>query len=93
MDPCTRAHSGRRHADRSDLLDRFLALLTERDVRWCVIGGQAVNAYVDPVVSLDLDLVVATNELTGLEHEIRSRFRAERFAHRLNIGAEGTPSQ
>jgi hypothetical protein len=40
--------------DRSDLLDRFLALLDDQRVRWCVVAGQAVNAYVDPVVSLDL---------------------------------------
>jgi hypothetical protein len=28
-----------------------------------VIDGQAVNAYVEPLVSLDLDLVVATDQL------------------------------
>ena len=31
--------------DESDLLDRFLAVLREQNVRFCVIGGQGVNAY------------------------------------------------
>ena len=44
--------------DRVDLLDRVLETLAESGVRYCVIGGQAVNAYAEPVVSLDLDLAV-----------------------------------
>ena len=67
--------------DRSDLLDRFFALLRERGVRFCVIGGQAVNAYVEPVVSLDLDLVVAAEDLGGLTDVLSVRFRVERFEH------------
>lgn len=49
--------------DRSDLLDRFLAVLRDANARFCVIGGQGVNAYVDSVVSLDLDLVIAVPDL------------------------------
>ena len=43
--------------DKSHLLDDVFALLQDNGVRFCVIGGQAVNAYVEPLVSLDLDLV------------------------------------
>ena len=49
--------------DKSNLLEEVFALLDEHDVRFCVIGGQAVNAYVEPLVSLDLDLVVAVGQL------------------------------
>jgi acetolactate synthase regulatory subunit len=52
--------------DRSDLLDRFLAVLRERGTRFCVVGGQGVNAYADPVVSLDLDIVVASPDVARL---------------------------
>lgn len=76
--------------DRSDLLDRFLALLDQQRVRWCVVGGQAVNAYVDPVVSLDLDLVVAATALKALEPLLASQFHVERFPHSLNVTAEGS---
>jgi hypothetical protein len=33
--------------DRTDLLERLIGLLKSRAVRYCVIGGQAVNAYVE----------------------------------------------
>ena len=44
--------------DQSNLLDQLMALFSEHGTRFCVIGGQAVNAYAEPVVSLDLDTVV-----------------------------------
>ncbi|MCS7039501.1 MAG: hypothetical protein NZP34_07855 [Caldilineales bacterium] len=40
--------------DTANLLERLMAFLRERGIRFCVIGGQAVNAYVEPLVSLDL---------------------------------------
>ena len=76
--------------DRSDLLDRLIALLRDRGVRFCVIGGQAVNAYVEPVVSLDLDIVVAVEDLSGLTDVLASHFRVERFEHSVNVSAEGS---
>jgi len=71
--------------DRSDLLERFMALLTDHGIRYCVVGGQAVNAYVEPVVSLDLDLVVAVDQVASLESLLAKQFRVERFPHRLNV--------
>ena len=71
--------------DRSDLLERFMALLTDHGIRYCVVGGQAVNAYVEPVVSLDLPLVVAVDQVASLESLLAKQFRVERFPHRLNV--------
>jgi hypothetical protein len=71
--------------DRSDLLDRFLHLLREQSARFCVIGGQAVNAYAEPVVSLDLDLVVVAADVRTLEPLLKKQFIVERFAHSLNV--------
>ncbi|MBI2189447.1 MAG: hypothetical protein HYU37_20310 [Acidobacteria bacterium] len=76
--------------DRSDFLDQFLALLRARGVRFCVIGGQAVNAYVDPVVSLDLDLVVTLSDLAQLEPALTDRFTLERFPDGLNVSLAGS---
>jgi hypothetical protein len=76
--------------DRSDLLDRLLALLDEHAIRFCVIGGQGVNAYADPVVSLDLDLVVAADDLTRLEPILQQRFTLDRFPHSLNVSSRGS---
>ena len=53
--------------DHAGFLDSIVALLSESGVRYCVIGGQGVNAYVEPVVSLDLDIAVATEDLDHAE--------------------------
>jgi hypothetical protein len=72
-------------ADRADFLDRLLALLSEAGIRYCLIDGQAANAYTEPVVSLDLDLVVAVDDLPQVEAMLRELFAVERFPHSLNI--------
>ena len=77
-------------ADRADLLDRLIGLLTDRGIRYCVVGGLAVNAYVEPVVSLDLDLAVATDDLARAEALLERHFQVKRFPHSVNVGATGS---
>jgi hypothetical protein len=38
-------------ADHADFLSRVIELLTKHAIRYCVLGGQGVNAYVDPSAS------------------------------------------
>lgn len=76
--------------DRVDFLERLLALLTDYSIRFCVIGGQAVNAYAEPVVSLDLDLVIAVAQLEQAEALLRKAFVVERFPHSLNVSTPGS---
>jgi hypothetical protein len=54
------------------------------------VGGQAVNACVEPVVSLDLDLAVAADQLDRAERILREEFTVERFPHSLNVSTEGS---
>lgn len=76
--------------DESDFLERLLAVLREREIRYCVVGGQAVNAYVEPLVSLDLDLALATGEVERLEQALVPPFKVERFPHSLNVALPGS---
>ncbi len=76
--------------DKSNLLERLIALLNEHAIRYCVIGGQAVNAYAEPLVSLDLDLVVAVDQLSQVESLLSKEFRVERFEHSLNVSLAGS---
>jgi hypothetical protein len=73
--------------DESNFLEAIIALLAHSKIRYCVIGGQGVNAYVDPLVSLDLDLVVAAEQVDALEVLLGSQFKVERFPHSLNVAA------
>ncbi len=77
-------------ADRTDFLDRLLAVLEDNSIDYCVIGGQGVNAYVDPLVSLDLDLVVSVEQVDFAETLFSAEFTVRRFPHSLNISAEGS---
>ncbi|HUK19138.1 MAG TPA: nucleotidyl transferase AbiEii/AbiGii toxin family protein [Bryobacteraceae bacterium] len=73
--------------DRSNFLENLVELLETNGVRYCVIGGQGVNAYVEPLVSLDLDLVIAVDQLAQAEALLRAHFDVERFPHSLNVAA------
>jgi nucleotidyltransferase AbiEii toxin of type IV toxin-antitoxin system len=73
--------------DRSNMLERFFDLLRTHNIRFCLIGGQALNAYVEPVVSLDLDVVIASDKIGQVETLAAREFVAERFPHSLNLSA------
>ncbi len=67
------------------VIEELLELLEENGNRYCVIGGQAVNHYAEPLVSLVLDLMVATGQLEAVEALLAERFSARRFPHSLNV--------
>jgi hypothetical protein len=76
--------------DRVDLLRQILDLFERERVRYCVIGGLAVNAYVEPVVTLDLDVVLAAEDLRRVEPALAATFTTERFPHSLNVSMAGS---
>jgi len=76
--------------DQVELLDRILGLLDTNGVRYCVIGGQGVNAYVEPVVSLDLDLALATGEQGRIEALLKPPLVVRPFPHSLNVSQSGS---
>ena len=72
-------------ADHSDFLNRVIEMLGKNNIRYCVLGGQGVNAYVDPVVSLDLNIVIAVEQLATVESLLGQEFRVERFPHSIDF--------
>lgn len=69
----------------ADVVQQFLDLLNGLKIDYCVIGGLAVNAYVEPVVSLDLDLVVAVDAIDRLVKTADKHFTIKKFQHSLNL--------
>ncbi len=52
---------------------------------WCLIGGLAVNCYVEPVYTVDVDLVVVAGNLEQIGRELEAAgFRLKRFEHSMN---------
>ncbi len=74
-----------------DLLRIVLDVLKETGATHCVIGGLAVNAYAEPVVSLDVDLVVAQADLDRVRQASQARgLKVESFPHSINLSGEGS---
>ena len=52
---------------------------------WCLIGGLAVNCYVESVYTLDAEIVVIASELAAIKDELlKTGFSVEEFPHSLN---------
>jgi len=74
-----------------DIVGWLLNLLTETSADYCVIGGLAVNAYVEPVVSLDLDIVVLASRAAALAEAARAAgAKVQEFEHSINLSAKGS---
>ena len=69
----------------ASVIDEIIRIFEEEGIRYCVIGGQAVNYYVEPLVSLDLDLVVAADQIEAVEELLDRRFTLRRFPHSINV--------
>jgi hypothetical protein len=58
---------------------------------YCLIGGLAVNCYVEPVYTLDADVVVVSSILSDLKtHLEESGFKTEIHEHPVNALAPGS---
>ncbi|MBI3814590.1 MAG: hypothetical protein HY279_09030 [Nitrospinae bacterium] len=71
--------------NKGDFLQEFLDILEKTKVRFCAIGGLAVNAYAEPVVSLDLDVVIAADDIALLLDMLKKRYSVTEFSNSINI--------
>lgn len=57
----------------------------ERFGPWCLIGGLAVNCYVEPIYTVDADLVVVSSSLGSVQSALTDAgFSLQTFAHSVN---------
>lgn len=69
-----------------DILQLFLDILKKSKAAYCAVGGLAVNAYVEPVVSLDLDIVVDMKDVEKVCREAAAKgLKVEKFEHSVNL--------
>jgi hypothetical protein len=58
---------------------------------YCLIGGLAVNCFVEPVYTLDADLVVVASSLPKLSVHLQEQgFRVEEHPHSVNVLPPGS---
>jgi len=69
-----------------DILQIFLDILKRTQTAYCIVDGLAVNAYVEPVVSLDLDVVIELKDIDKVSKEVvKKGLKVERFEHGVNL--------
>ena len=69
-----------------DILQVFLKILAETGAHYCVVGGLAVNAYAEPVVSLDLDIVIISQDIDKVCKAAKAKgLKIARFENSVNL--------
>lgn len=56
-----------------DIIKEFLELLEEKNILYCVIGGIGINAYCEPIVTLDFDCVIFKQDVKKLTERLKER--------------------
>jgi len=69
----------------------LLVRILDKHGRWCLVGGLAVNCYVEPVFTMDADIVVTSTELSAIQAElIANGFSVEVYEHSVNAQMKGS---
>jgi hypothetical protein len=64
-----------------DFLAEFVGILRHAKMSFCLIGGLAVNAYSEPVVSLDMDVVVS--RMPDLLKILRRKYKVSHYPNSI----------
>lgn len=74
-----------------DILQMMLDILEQTGTAYAVIGGLGVNAYAEPVVSLDLDLVIVSKDVRKVcDAAVAKGLKIQKFEHSINLSASGS---
>ena len=77
------------HGGASDFAD--VGAILNRNKPWYLIGGLAVNCFVEPVYTIDVDLVVVAKNLAQIQRELEAAgFAIERFEPSTNAQRGGS---
>jgi hypothetical protein len=76
---------------KTDVVQLLLSVLRQTDSTYCIIGGLGVNAYAEPVVSLDLDLVVVLGHIADIRSVAETQgMKVDAFEHSVNLSLPGS---
>ena len=68
-------------------MQEFINLLKKKKIPFCIVGGLAVNAYAEAVVSLDLDVVVVVGRLEDLLAGLWQKYKVRIYPNSINISS------
>ena len=73
--------------DKKDILEEFIGVLKKKRIPFCIVGGLGVNAYVEPVVSLDLDAVIVVDRIKELLLQLGRKYKIKKYRNSINISS------
>lgn len=69
-----------------DIISKFLEILEKEGISYCVIGGVGVNAYCEPLVTLDFDCIVSSSQVEKLKEILKKEgFKVKSHPHTWEI--------
>ena len=78
-------------AEGSSAFAEVIAVLDRAGMRYAVIGGLAVNTYVEPVFTADADIVIALNDVEPFTVALVERgYTVEQYRFSLNFRKSGS---
>lgn len=73
-----------------DIVQRLLDLIAVLELDYCAINCLAVNAFVEPVISLDIEIVVVADGVDALATAAAETFRVKHFPHSVNLNTSSS---
>jgi hypothetical protein len=75
-------------------VSRLVAALEEREISWCMIGGLAVNHWVEePMATADVDIVIASDRIEEAADALNGLgFSEKRFEWSINFKGDSKVS-
>ena len=70
-----------------DILTEFVELLKKENISYCLIGGLAVNVYAETLISLDVDIVVAVDNIDRLLSVLPKEWKVKYERFSINISS------
>ena len=71
---------------KKDIIQEFLSTLEDLRIDYCVIDGIAINAYCEPIVTLDFDCVIISEEIENLRTILKEKgFKVKRHLFTLEV--------
>lgn len=69
-----------------DIIHEFLQLLHKSKISYCVIGGVAVNAYCEPILTLDFDCAIILEQVERIRAELKRKgFQVKTPPHTFEV--------
>jgi hypothetical protein len=71
---------------KKDIVGEFLEIVEKSKIPYCVIGGVGVNAYCEPIVTLDFDCVILKEKIGVLRKRLKEKgYRIKNHPHTWEV--------